>query len=176
MAVLACSWCVSFHSVTTLPRAPYAIIASSSETHRAEDLSAFVANLRNVAAVLFKQCVTLLSGQTHELSSSKFALCRAAVWNGTITVRVWLLCTRASRESNKRDSCPPCARYPSTGDTVDITDRVSSLLSVSALFKRGTGACPENPAYRPVRQLLTFPATCRMMISCGCYWSKTIPA
>jgi hypothetical protein len=34
----------------------------------------------------------------------------------------------------------------------------------------------QNPAYRPVRQLLTFPATCRMMMSCGCYWSKTIPA
>jgi hypothetical protein len=34
----------------------------------------------------------------------------------------------------------------------------------------------QNPAYRPVRQFLTFPASCRMMLSCGCYWSKMIPA
>lgn len=33
--------------------------------------------------------------------------------------------------------CPPCACYPSTGDTIDSTDCVSSFLSVSALFKRG---------------------------------------
>ena len=33
----------------------------------------------------------------------------------------------------------------------------------------------QNPAYRPVRQFLTFPATCRMMLSCGCYSSKMIP-
>jgi hypothetical protein len=35
--------------------------------------------------------------------------------------------------------CPPCDCYPSTGDTVDTTDSVSSLLFVSALFKRGIG-------------------------------------
>src|SRR5438132_14022729 len=51
-----------------------------------------------------------------------------------------LLCRRDASEEDcgseetqaTEQVCPPCACYPSTGDTIDITDRVSSLLSVSA--------------------------------------------
>jgi len=51
----------------------------------------------------------------------------------------------------RREVCPPCARYPSRGDTVDITDDVSASVSVTARAEKGDFTRSKNPAYRFAR-------------------------